>query len=892
MISESRASAPSALPTGRLTLLFTDIQGSTRLLQSLGRPVYGHVLARHHQLVRQAIAEEGGIEVKTEGDAFFAVFEEPVAALKTAVRVQRAIHDEEWPADAEVAVRMGLHTGDVELAEGEYVGLDVHRAARISDAGHGGQVLLSADTRVLVSDSLSEGVALRSLGTHRLKDLAEPEELSQLLIDGLPTEFPPPRSLELTPNNLPRMPTAFFGRKRELADARRALEQSRLLTLTGPAGTGKTRLAVQLAAEMLDVFPDGLYYVPLATLREPELVLPAIARVFGVEEGDELHRRLVQAIGPRQLLLVLDNFEQVSPAAADLSALLADTPRLKILVTSRSRLDVGGEREYAVEPLATPDPRRLPAVAQLAETPSVALFVDRAQAVRPGFTLNDGNARPVAEISARLDGLPLAIELAAARTRLLSPEQICARLSDRLSLLASSRRDLNDRQRTLRGAIQWSYDLLDAAERQLFERLGVFRGGAGLTLAGRVLAIEDELELLERFGSLIDKSLLRRSTEETDEDGLRVEMLESIREFAAERLAAAGELADYRRRHARVFVEFAEQCAPELSSESGAGWLDRLECEHDNLRAAFNWAVDEGDVGLAARLCDALWRFWQMRGHLTEGRERAETALRMPAQADDRARHARLLSTAGSLAYWQADWPAARAYYGAALELEQRGGDARRIADAMYNLSFAYSVPRDDVERAMELAEEALALFRQADDKEGVAKTLWALGGIAAGFSQPRTEQALEYYDQASQLFRELGNKPMLAWANFMRAGTEVAVQRLDDARESTKQALKLFAELGDVSGYALCIHGLSVLALVAGDRREAFRLAGAAGAIARSSGVNLADSTSGRWLARLGLAEDSLDKAAIADDPELLAAWREGEALDAKQAVAEAAAS
>ncbi len=880
------------LPTGRLTLLFTDIEGSTRLLQRLGDRDYGRMLAEHHRVLRRAIAACDGIEVKTEGDSFFAVFREPTKAVGAAVEAQRALASTAWPQEAEVAVRMGIHTGDVDLAEGEYVGLDVHRAARISDAGHGGQVLLSAATRELVQSSLAEGLRVRDLGNHRLKDLPEPERLHQLVIDGLPADFPPPRSLEMAASGLPQQLTAFFGRERELAETRELLADGRLLTLTGAGGTGKSRLALQLAVEMLGEFPDGIRYVPLAALREPSLVLPAIAQVFEVAEGENLHGRLVEAIGSQRLLLILDNFEQLLPAAEDVTRLLSDTPRMKVLVTSRARLNVPGEREYVVPPLSVPDLRRLPPLGELERNPAIALFVDRARAVRPDFRLTDDNASAVADICARVDGLPLAIELAAARVRLMSPDNICDRLSNRLALLATTSPGVSERQRTLRATIQWSYDLLGEAERPLFRRLGVFLGGAPLPIAARVVGVADELELLDAVGSLIDKSLVRRAGEDEADGGLRVEMLESIRDFAVERLTEQDETDEYRERHALAYLNLAEEAEPKLTGADAGHWLDRLEREHDNLRAAFGWAVDARRAEVATRLCSALWRFWQMRGHLTEGRERAEEAVRLAADMPDVVLRSRGLAAAGSLAYWQADWPAAEAHYTAALELEREVGNTVGIAEALYNLSFVYSVPEDDdIERAMDLAQQALELFRAEDDRAGVAKTLWALGAIAQSLPEPQPERALEYYSEASEHFEALGNRPMLAWAKFMSAGAHAGLQRVAESRSAAQDALRVFVELGDLSGYALCLHGLAVLELVEGRREAAVRLAAAAHALARSSGVNLAESTSGRWLVRFGLDKTALEPATIEADPELAPAWQRGAALPVDEVIAEATA-
>jgi predicted ATPase/class 3 adenylate cyclase len=877
------------LPVGNLTLLFTDIEGSTRLLQRLGDKEYGRLLADHHRLLRRAITEADGLEIKSEGDSFFAVFHEPDQAIGAAAQAQRALAAQEWPQSIGVAVRMGVHTGDVDLAEREYVGLDVHRAARISDAGHGGQVLVSETTAELVGKALPADLRLRDLGVHRLKDLRESERLYQLVIEGLPADFPPPRSQEIAASGLPQQLTSFFGREREIAETRELLADSRLVTLTGAGGTGKSRLALRLATEVLGDFPDGVRYVALAALREPDLVLPEIARAFDVVEGDDLRGRLVETIGSQRVLLILDNFEHLLPAAAEVAGLLADTPRLKILVTSRSRLNVPGEREFIVPPLAVPDLRRLPPLDTLAHLPAIALFIDRAQAVRPDFRLTEGNARAVVDICARVDGLPLAIELAAARVRLMSPDKICDRLSNRLALLASTSAGVAERQRTLRATIQWSYELLGDEERLLFRRLGVFLGGALLPLVAQVVQADDEFALMEQLGSLIDKSLLRLSAKEGWGGALRVEMLESIRDFALERLAENGDIDEYRRRHALVFVDLAEQAEPHLTGTEGGPWLDRLEREHDNMRAAFGWALESGRGDVAVRLTYALWRYWQMRGHLTEGRERAEQALAALGDTVEAELRSRAFAAAGSLAYWQADWPAARAHYEAALEVDRRRDEPAAVAEALYNLSFTYSVPRTDVEHALDLAQEALAIFRRLDDRAGVAKTLWAMGIIANSLPEARPTDAVDYYQEAAAIFEQLDNRPMLAWARFMEADARTPAGTTNEARRLTVDALRIFVELGDVSGYALCLHGLAVLEWADRRRPSAVRLAAAAQAIARSSGVNLTISTSGRWLGRFGFDDHALDADVVERDPELATEWAAGSQLTTEQAVEDA---
>ena len=537
------------LPLGTVTFFFSDIEASTRLAESLAER-WPAVLERHREIVRAALRASDGLEVQTEGDGFFAVFVTAPAAVAATVQAQRDLAAEPWPADGHVRVRMGLHSGDGTIdRDGSYVGHDVHRAARVAGAAHGGQVLVSETTRALASLALPEGVSLRDLGQHRLKDL-QPQSLAQLFIDGLPADFPAVRSLDVRPNNLPLQLTSFVGRDRELRAVTDLVARARVLTLTGPGGTGKTRLALQLAAQVSDAFPDGTWFVPLEPLRDPGLVLPTVARTIAVfpRPGEAALDALAAAIAERRMFLVLDNFEQVVEAAGGVAGLLRACSGLQVVVTSRAALRIAGEQEYPVPGLPTPpDTSRLsrveleelpaaernPDAAALDQYEAVRLFVARALAVRPGFAVTDQNAPAVAGITARLQGMPLAMELAAARLKVLAPEQILQRLEQQLGILTSSARDLPDRQRTLRGAIAWSCDLLDEAHRRLLGRLAVFRGGWQLEAAEAVADQPSGLQLdtLDGLTELVDQSLVRRADEQAGV--ARYALLESVREFAA-----------------------------------------------------------------------------------------------------------------------------------------------------------------------------------------------------------------------------------------------------------------------------------------------------------------------------------------------------------------------
>ena len=860
---------PDALPTGTVTFLFTDIEGSTRLAETLGERWPG-TLERHREIVRAALAAHGGIEVQTEGDGFFAVFADAPSSVAAVVHAQRDLAAEPWPPDGEIRVRMGLHAGTgVTDREGLYVGHDVHRAARVASAAHGGQVLVSETVRALAGPTLPEGVSFRDLGEHRLKDL-RPQPLAQVVVDGLPSDFPPVRSLDARPNNLPVQLTSFVGRDRELQEAASLLAGTRLLTLTGPGGTGKTRLSLQLAALVADQYPDGLWFVELEPLRDPELVLPTLAHAIGVAQapGEPILDALSRAIGERRMLLVLDNLEQVIEAAGDVAGLLRACPGVQVVVTSRSVLRIAGEQEYVVPGLpAPPDTSRLsrvdlenlpqsvrhpdPATIDMYE--AVRLFIARALAVRPAFAVTNENAPAVAGITARLHGMPLAIELAAARVKLLTPDQILARLEQQLGILTSAARDLPDRQRTLRGAIAWSCDLLDGAHQRLLARLSVFRGGWELEAAEAVAAQPTvlDLDVLDGLADLVDQSLVRRVDEH--DGAARFGMLESIREFAAEVLAASGDAEAVRAAHAAVYLALAEEAAPQLQGAEQRRWLDGLERDHDNLRKALAWAIERPDPPTAVRLAFALWRFWQQRGYLDEARALLD---RMAAQDWDLEPdlRARFAEAAGGVAYWQADLAVAVRWYDLALVIRRegaRGGDPesrRELANALYNRGYVAVAefmqgPReearpDPASRAM--MEEALAIYRELGDRGGEGNLLWGLGGYLLFAGEPAEAEA--YFGRSMELHRAAGHRTMEAWSLHMLGSSLLIQERYAEAGEPCGHALRHFGEAGDVSGITLALDALALVALAAGERPRGARLWGAARQLQRVTGTGLAD--------------------------------------------------
>jgi predicted ATPase/class 3 adenylate cyclase len=608
-------------PSGTVTLLFSDIEGSTLLLRRLGDG-YPELLARHRELLRDAFEQHGGYVLESEGDAFFVAFEAATEAAAAAAQAQLALAGHEWPAGGEIRVRIGLHTGELRPVDGNYVGLDVHEAARVMAAAHGGQVVLTEPTRAL----LDEGVRLLDLGEHLLRDIPGQLRLYQLEIDGLQAEFPPLNTQAIRSTNLPALQTAFIGRERELAEAAALLtsDEVRLLTLIGPGGAGKTRLALELADDAIERFPGGVFFVLLTPVRDWELVMPTIVRTLGLGEqpGETALETLADYLREREVLMLLDNFEHVVPAAPALAGLLSEAPGLKLLVTTRTPLRLRGERQYHVP--------------QLADQDSLALFVDRAQSVAEDFELDDDNVAAVAEICARLDGLPLAIELAAPWVRTLTPRALLRRLDQRLPLLTGGARDAEERQRTLRGAIEWSYDLLSEHEQAVFRRLAVFVGGFRLDAAEAVcIQVAAGADVLQMLDSLVEQSLLLRRVDSDGEP--RFWMLETIREYAHERLESSSELETVRRLHAGWFAKLAEDLDFESRTGDQAASVSRLEEDYANLRAAIRWAREAGQGERLLGLATALWPFWSTRGYVAEGRKALEDALELDGRRPARA---------------------------------------------------------------------------------------------------------------------------------------------------------------------------------------------------------------------------------------------------------------
>ena len=773
----------TGLPTGTVTFLFTDIEGSTTLLQRLGDQRYAEVLAEHQRLLREAFAKGNGQEIDTQGDAFLVAFSRARDALVAAVAAQRALTVHPWPDGASLRVRMGLHTGEPLSGAADYVGLDVHRAARICAAGHGGQILVSGTVSGLAERDLPPGVSLRDLGTHRLKDLREPEHLLQVVHPDLPADFPSLKSLDARPNNLPLQLSSFVGREREIAEVKRLLGAARLVTLTGSGGAGKTRLALQVAADVLEGYPDGVWLSEFAPIADPALVPKTVASALNVPEqpGRDMAETLVDALRPKALLLVLDNCEHLLAACRDLaSSLLRECPQVRVLATSREGLGVPGETLWRVPSLSMPeDLRHLPPSEELVLYDAVRLFVDRAVATAPGFTVTSDNAPAVVQVCQRLDGIPLAIELAAARVKVLAVEQIAARLDDRFRLLTGGSQMVLPRQQTLRAMMDWSYDLLSEQERTVLRRLSVFAGGWTLEAAEDVGGGDgvEKVEMIDLLAQLVDKSLVVAETLGRD---ARYRLLETIRQYGWARLEESGEAARTRDRHRDWYLAFVEQGSSKLFRRDRTAWLQRLDTEYDNLRGALAWSLEESpEVGLC--LGNELRRYWVDRGHLREG----------------------------------------RAWFARLLERDRAVSPFVR-AKSLIHLGFVVWT-QGDLRQAAVMAEEGLALFRELGDKRGIA---WSLGllGLTEKFAG-NYDRAARLFEESENLYRDMGDNENAA--NELRQRGHVAAFRGDYplATALLEQALAVFKGVGNREGIVRSLHFLGETKHYQGDAKQAVSL-------------------------------------------------------------------
>ncbi|MCB0215252.1 MAG: tetratricopeptide repeat protein, partial [Chloroflexi bacterium] len=853
-------------PSGTVTFLFTDVEGSTRRWEA--HPVaMRDALALHDALLREAIQSSGGYVFKAIGDAFCAAFSSPRAALSAALAGQRALLAHRWDAVEGMRVRMSLHTGAADERDDDYFGPTVNRVARLLSTAHGGQVLLSSATEALLRDDLPEAVTLIDLGEHRLRDLSGSEHVFQLRHPDLPADFAPIRSLADFPNNLPVQLSSFVGREAELARVNALLETSRMLTITGMGGTGKTRLMLQVAARLLERFQDGVWLVALAPIGDPALVPRAVATTLGLKEepGRRIEDTLADHLAGRRALLMLDNCEHLVEACANLAGqLLRAGSDLKILASSREGLGIAGETIWPLPPLALPaaaSASGLDAVAleRLAGNESLRLFVDRASAVKPGFALTLDNAPAVLEICRRLDGIALAIELAATRVRVMTVEQIATRLAQRFRLLTGGSRTALPHQQTLAAALDWSHDLLDPREQRLFRRLSVFSGGWTVEAVEAICAdgegadspeAIESWDLLDLLGQLIDKSLV--SIDEAA--GMRQYLLETVREYARERLASSAELPGLSERHAAHYLALAEEAADELFGPRSQDWLERLDRERANLRQAIGWAVDAGDAMLGLRLGAALWRYRYMRGSFAEGREDLERALAIPAEGDPGAVRAGALHGLGTLATYQGDFDQARVWLEAALAIWRAIGDDAGAARSAHNLA-VIAHEQGDYASARPLLEEHLAFVLESGSPTEVARAHSNLAGVALelgdlAMAEARFRAALAINRQIAfeggiaDDLRGLGATAMdrgdfAASRQLVEEG--LALARQIDYKQAVAESLRLLGEISHRSGdfetarlrYDECL----ALEREMGNRRSVAWILGSLGRLAMDRG-------------------------------------------------------
>lgn len=836
-------------PAGTITFLFSDIEGSTRLWER--HPVaMADSLAIHDGILRQAIESNDGYVFKTVGDAFCAAFHTASHALEAAVESQKKLHAQAWKETGPLKVRMAIHTGAAELRDGDYFGNPLNRVARMLAAAHGGQVLLSLPVDELVRDGMPAGVAVRDLGERRLRDLARSERLFQLMVDGLPTDFPPLRSLEVMPNNLPGNLSSFVGREREMEQVRSMLLGGRLLTLTGTGGTGKSRLALQAGAEVLADFPDGVWFVELAAVSDSKRVVDTVAAVLDVREeaGVPLDTTLRRALAQKHMLIILDNCEHLHAACADLAAdVLRHCQGIKLLATSRHSLGISGEVTWAVPPLSTINPSRdlfqvTDPVGTVSQYESVKLFIDRASAVKAGFQVTRQNAPAIAQICWRLDGIPLAIELAAARARVLTPEQIAARLDDRFRLLTGGNRSVLPHQQTLRTLIDWSYDLLSESERVLFRRLGVFGGGRTIEAIEAVCTGDgvDDYDALDLLQQLVDKSLL---TVETEPDGLqRYTMIESVWQYAREKLSESKEIDHLRDKHLAYFVNIAEQAAMAMDGPDVAEWLERVDVDRHNFRLALEWAsISKNQVREGLRLSGLLTRYWEIRGHLKEAQHYFKLFLDMPENQEITSSRALALGGLARISWVMNDSREALDLYQQTIDIYEQLGDhqasvinrafigfvyrnvgnsahAAKIFDAMLEegeklqdlsvvaiaLSGKGSIASDagDFTASRRLKEESLAIYRSIGNKWITGYLLWGVARACLAAGDASSARAA--LDEWTDITMELKNRwampyVLLQYADVLRMEDEyLAGARLLGAAEAARDALGMVFDMID----------------------------------------------------------------------------------------------
>ncbi|MEQ1822467.1 MAG: tetratricopeptide repeat protein [Fimbriimonadaceae bacterium] len=863
-------------PGGTVTFLFTDIEGSTKLWDAHSE-LMRTSLARHDAIMRSAVFSSGGYVFKTIGDAFCVAFATANQAVQAALSAQIALNSESWPLETPIKVRMALHTGTVESRDDDYFGPPLNRVARVMATAHGGQSLITLSTYELVRDTLPLGTTTKELGSHQLKDLARPELVFQLIHSDLPAEFPPLRSLSNQPNNLPLQLTSFVGREREIQRVKTLLENGRLITLTGSGGSGKTRLSMQIAADQLEQFSEGAWLTELASLSEGYMVSRTVANVLGVAEnpGQDFTKAIAAHIGQKPLLLILDNCEHLIEECAILAdALLKTCPRLKILATSREPLGISGETVFRVPPLSVPDLIDLQTPETLSQFESVRLFIDRALQADSNFIVTNENAPAMASLCYRLDGIPLAIELAAARVRTLAVEQIDARLDQRFRLLTGGSRAALPRQQTLRSLIDWSYDLLQLKERKLLQRLSVFAGGWALDSA-EIVCADVELEgweISEMVLALVDKSLV---VAQEHQGVSRLGLLESVREYAKERLTESGSTELYQDRHFQCFAALGREALPHLRGPEQKVWLERLQAEMDNLRAALARGIGTPD-GLS--LCGDLWWFWYQRGHFTEGRAWLAEGLDRNPRADIEVR-ALAFNGAGVLAEAQGDFEEALRFHLHSLELNRLRGARWFEAMSLNNIGNVYG-SSGDFETAGEYWMQGLEIWRAQEaegtltDSRGIAAALDNLGNVAT--SRGKLHEARNLYKESLEMRRAQGNLTLIAYSLMNVGAANTELEDYVSAQTCFRESLDICVDIQDQFGTGHLFYLIASLACPT----SSITLLARANRIRRELGTPLTGHDEAIHDSTLQRARDALS------ETEFETAWAEGYAMSLAQAV------
>jgi len=868
---------PLDIPEGTVTFLFTDIEGSTKLLNHLGDK-YGELLLMHASIFRSVIQRWEGYEVDNQGDSFFVAFESARNALAAAGEIQHQLAAHTWPQGVEVRVRMAVHTGEPTVIGNRYIGMDVHRAARIGQIAYGGQVLVSSTSAAIPQNDLAERVELQDLGEHWLKDLETPEHIYQLNVPSLEFDFPPLSSLETHPNNLPVLSTPLIGRAEDLAAAKNLITQSevRLLTFTGPGGIGKTRLASELVLEVFKDYQDGAYFIPLASITDPSKVPAAIARILRVRDFGTrpILELLIEKLRTQHLLLLLDNFEHVMSAVDVIKALLENCKELNVLVTSREVLRLRSEYNFAVNPLTLPDLLKVQHISTIEQNPAVQLFLQRAGSFKRGFKLTDQNASAIAQICSRVDGLPLAIELAAARVQSLSPQELLKRLlpdekHSPLEYLSKGARDAPERHRALRMTISWSYDLLQPDEQSFFRSLSVFKGGFNLQSAisvctrskdGFTVPLDShDAEYIDLLGSLLDKSLIRSVESILNES--RFEMLETIREYAWETLSGRGDSEEVRSQHAQHFYGLVKEASVYFESAAEAAWFNRLEMDYPNVRAALQWYYETGNWNQGLGLGNRLRLLWLFRGYLTEGTEWLEKFLSMPGTENNPGLRAAALDSVGFISRYREDYNAASRATNSALVLRREIGDRNGEADSLANLGYI-QIQEGDFSTAIKFYRNALAIYREQGNEQGIADSLshWAL----VVFYQGDYETAKSMDEESLAIWSELGDSNGLVWAEYRLGNVTLHQGEYTAAQDHFQRGLTLANTIGYKFGIALSLEGLACVRVRQGKLEEAVFFAEAAKSLRDPDGLRMPVQ------ARLALAKelqpirDSLDASMI----------------------------